>query len=276
MSGKLCQDEITSDDINDYLDESSDFVFELETLKLLSNLGFRTSHGGTYVDPIEGKIREYDIRARKDLPGYSIFLAVECKNIRPFHPLLLQRTPCTYEETKMDCFLNRPQKEPILPEYSQIPTTGEFVGRSATQVGRLDNQSKTFKCSDSEVYSKWTQAINSCFDSFKNSFNECYLSSNKLFIFLPILVVPDGHLWVADFDLKSLQREEPKRTDYSCLYLGQNLNFKPNENEQKYIYKELNFTINHIHVCTMQGISDFIEKNIYERAFNLCNKYSCS
>lgn len=65
IMSKLCQDDITADDINEYLDESSDFVFELEIITLLKDLGFATSHGRIYKDPIDGKMRESDIKARK-------------------------------------------------------------------------------------------------------------------------------------------------------------------------------------------------------------------
>jgi hypothetical protein len=271
---KLLQDEISIKDINNYLEESSDFLFELEILKLLKDMDFETSHGGAYTDPIEGKIREYDIRAKKELFGCSISLAIECKNIKSFYPLLLQRTPCTKDESGINFIINRhPNPSLTVFDHDYIPKINEFVGTSATQIGRLDDKSNSLKFSDSEIYTKWTQAINSCFDLVKNSFDEYYKSSNKLFIILPILVIPNERLWVVDFNTEKLQKSDPIKAEYSCLYIGQSLGFK--SDPQKYIISELNFTANHLHICTKKGLSDFIDR-IHQFVKDTTIKYGCN
>jgi hypothetical protein len=87
---KLKTDAIKASDIAEFLERSSDFSFEMAVLHELTALGFSCTHGGTYRDPITGKNREFDIRAKIiKAPSYNLTLAVECKNLRPNFPLLI-------------------------------------------------------------------------------------------------------------------------------------------------------------------------------------------
>ena len=62
---KLKNDPIDSTDLVEFLDTSSDFAFELACVKRLSELGYRCQHGGSYVDPVTKKARQFDIRAQE-------------------------------------------------------------------------------------------------------------------------------------------------------------------------------------------------------------------
>ena len=63
MSKPLSPDPITESDVKRYLNNYSDFSFELQVLKKFVDLGFKCSHSGTYEDPVTSKSRQYDIRA---------------------------------------------------------------------------------------------------------------------------------------------------------------------------------------------------------------------
>ena len=47
---KLKPDPIGQDDLIDYLNNQSDFAFEIQVLKALFEAGFSCEHGGTYTD----------------------------------------------------------------------------------------------------------------------------------------------------------------------------------------------------------------------------------
>src|SRR6478672_8217493 len=85
IMAKLKQDEITIADLVEFIEDQSDFGFEIQVLNALVNEQFECEHGGTYEDRATGKSRQFDIRA-KNLFGRARFrnrvrLAVECKNL---------------------------------------------------------------------------------------------------------------------------------------------------------------------------------------------------
>jgi hypothetical protein len=100
---KLKTDPITQADLAAFAANDSDFAFELRVLRQLRGLGFQCEHSGTYEDPVTGKFRQFDIRANKNFGNVQLAMAVECKNIRPYHPLLVSAVP----RTEAEAFHNR-------------------------------------------------------------------------------------------------------------------------------------------------------------------------
>lgn len=60
---KLKNKEISESDVLEYVEEQSDFAFELRVHRQLLACGFECEHGGTYEDPITSKIRQFDQQA---------------------------------------------------------------------------------------------------------------------------------------------------------------------------------------------------------------------
>ncbi len=58
---KLKTDPITPADLVEFLNTTSDFGFEIKVMKVLAGLGFKLKHGGTYIDPVTEKPRQFDI-----------------------------------------------------------------------------------------------------------------------------------------------------------------------------------------------------------------------
>ncbi len=54
---------ITDQDIEEYLRTRSDFELELFVYRTLRERGCKAKHGGTYIEPLSGKARQYDVRA---------------------------------------------------------------------------------------------------------------------------------------------------------------------------------------------------------------------
>lgn len=205
---KLKSDPITKEDISQYIEEYSDFSFEVAVLRSLSSLGFSCEHAGTYEDPITKKTREFDIRARKTLiddPAFKvrISLSVECKNLRANFPLLVHCMPREISE----CYLNlvwasAPAhyippyenamcikiKEDDCPYKKAVP-----VGKSCDQIGRKTNGELTGN--DGDVFEKISQAINAAFDLIKEAHYAADKETEVVTVVVPVLVVPDGRIW---------------------------------------------------------------------------------
>lgn len=72
---------ITAEDLTEYVTTQDDFGLELFVYAKARELGLSATHGGTYIDPVTEKLRQYDVRASAvQLPsGRRIDLAIECK-----------------------------------------------------------------------------------------------------------------------------------------------------------------------------------------------------
>ena len=79
---KPSQKEITAADLTEYLNKESDFAFEIRAIKELQKAG-DVLHGGTYMDAITGKPRQFDIRVMISKDRCMIRLAVEWGAIAP-------------------------------------------------------------------------------------------------------------------------------------------------------------------------------------------------
>jgi hypothetical protein len=60
---KIDEAPINKTDIQEYIQNHDDFALELYTYKLAREKGFSATHGGSYLDPLTNKIRQYDVRA---------------------------------------------------------------------------------------------------------------------------------------------------------------------------------------------------------------------
>lgn len=271
---KLKDDKITKPDLEDYLKQKSDFSFEMQILKLIKDEGFECEHGGSYEDPVTNKFREFDIRAKysPSIPRYrpnriNFHLAIEAKNLQPNFPLLISSVPRPKEESFHQIIISKHKSGPYSEnfgskKYGQVINidsvfsfyqTGEFVGKSSTQVGRREHDDE-LTANDSEVYDKWSQAVNSSFDLAQNSFlyssrNENHITAS---VILPILVVPNNTLWEVKYNTDGSQKSEPELVDKSSYYL-----------DKKYeigIRKGItNFSISHLEILTFGGFKKFIQ-----------------
>lgn len=235
---KLKSDPITQPDLIEYLDAHSDFSFEIKTLKALIGLGFTCEHAGTYDDPATQKPREYDIRATRQMGKRFLRLAVECKNLRPNHPLLVSCLPRRPEEAfhELSYSVNPETRPFVVPRglnaFALIPSSenvrlkgadslypiGDPVGKSCDQVGR-SNHDDEIVSGDSGVYAKWSQALSSADDltALACSDGASRTGDFALSFVLPLLVVPDDRLWQTIYDANGNRISDPKSVD-RCSY----------------------------------------------------------
>jgi hypothetical protein len=143
---------ISADDIGRYLDDRDDFDLELFAYRSLRERGWQAFLGGAYVDSNTLKPRQFDVRARM---GFShrreLYLAVECKSLSQDFPLVVSRVPRPDIEASHDVIRRWKRAEigdtAIAVEHSdpnhlKLYSTGEMVGKSATQIRWAENHKR--------------------------------------------------------------------------------------------------------------------------------------
>ena len=218
-----------ADDVKSFLEQSSDFGFEVATLKVLRDLNFRTLHSGTYTDQVSGKIRQFDIRAEALVnEGLHAHLAVECKNLREASPLVISRIPRKAEES-FDNLIYIPSSQKALTQHfpghgfhtdrfvlrresgEGIYTRYDYVGKNAAQI--FKNGKNEVSGKDSEVFEKYTQSLASAHAMLVELESRARMPSDQLHAILPLVVVPDKTLWVADYDSSGLLKSHEQVTN---------------------------------------------------------------
>lgn len=260
---KFREQPITSAAIREYLESQDDFALEMRICSLVSSLGYESSHGGTYEDPVTKKPRQYDVRACIESDDKRVDLAIECKSLKNSFPLVVSRVPRTSAESyhEVICSLERnggaiyqPNLSPcetLQIEYrhsSPIYPQGEPVGKSTTQVGV--SEKGEFVSGDAAVFDKWTQALGSLSELAGDAAWYRDHSEKGFFLtaLLPLLVVPDGTLWVADYDIDGVLIADPKSADETTLFMGRDF-WRPIAGS---------YNVSHLHVCTVSGATQLL------------------
>jgi hypothetical protein len=258
---RLQADEIKQTDIEEYLDNYSDFSFELKVLESLNNQDFQCLHSGTYMDPITGKSREFDIRAVLAGQSMRVHLSVECKNIRRNFPLILhctkRRTSESFHEL-VQVVGSQPSEMPTASVESSRVTrrclsdslypVGEYVAKSADQVGR--HVSGEIVATDGGVFDKISQAINSAQELISQAFE---VGGPAHTLICPVLVVPDDTLWQVKYDDNGSRLEPAQQIEQASYFIGKEWTFDR-------LVDLITYTLSHLEIVTFSGITKLIER----------------
>jgi hypothetical protein len=260
---------ITAQDIKQYIQTEDDFGLEVRAYRACLDQAFDASHGGTYDDPVTGKARQYDLRASyRGKKEFKVQLAVECKNLKPNFPLVVSRIPRAVNESFHEIIFSRKTSGKVITSGGDITHMSKSlrisgsneiyrmqdpVGKSTAQIGK--SQSGDFVSGDSEVYEKWAQAVASAHDLIIASVSDCKLCGADHFftITLPILVVADGTLWVADYDENGALKSDPKQVEECTHYLGK-------EYAIDSLPRQFTYTVSHLHILTFTGFQKMLKR----------------
>ena len=257
---------ITAADIKSVVLVEDDFGHEIRVGNILTNVKYpeiyyeptrvmRPDHGGTYIDHVTGKTRQFDYRCqivRGREISRSIFLAVECKNLNPDLPLVVCGRPRTDEES-YHIFIHLKIRPPNGSEFSLKKVDGfnsiykpdAFVGKSLLRLKKKQNE----LCADgdSEIYDRWSQAMASCHDLAKRAFKDKPSPKSCAFI-MPLVVVPDNSLWTVSYKSDGSLDGDPIQVDKCEFYV-----------EQKLLLSDMPPVIlTHIHFVTVKGLSQML------------------
>jgi hypothetical protein len=275
--GKPEPKEIDVSDMANYLKTESDFGFEIQVVNAFRCLGWDVQHGGTYIDGVTRKPRQFDLRVTGADPKRTVRLAVEVKNLKTTYPVLVSCLPRNPEESfqhvalslNLDyvTFADSPQRGRQIamranePDVRTLEITGanciysigEPVGKAVSQVGR-DSNGKFRSSDDSEVYGKWSQAISSADElvAMSSSDGERSEASICFSIVVPVLVVPDNTLWRCCFDFDGKPTIPPEQCKRVQLFIGKSCQYGG------YAYIGEPYTLSHLEIVTLSGIDTLL------------------
>lgn len=248
---------ITEHDVQDYFDNHSDFGFEVKVRDVLVRAGASYSHGGTYSDPTTGLRREFDFRVVKQMhrnpeSTCTLYMAIECKNLRSRRPLVITTMPRSESESNHS-ILERDK----YGTYQILKYTGSrsaypvnmLTGKNLVQIFKKPDGS--FDDGDEETYRKWSQAVQHT-EAMLNG--EIEINLRQRLAFVPVLVVPEGCLWVIDCTEKGerLRITNAKQCSY---YIGANLPAPKNPTEDE----RSSIRISHLEFMTPSGLMDYFQ-----------------
>lgn len=247
-------------------ENNEDFGHEMRVGAMLAAAGASNiRHGQTYVDPVTGKVRQFDYRfdIRGRETNKALFCAAECKNVQTNNPVIV----CGYRRIETEAFHeviasrfgrykvgNRMffQTDSSTTARTSVATAfgrGLFVGKSIIRGGGSARQN------EGEVFDKWTQALSSANDVVKDAMSAAKPTGGGVFlsVVLPIVVFPDKTLWTASFDQDGKLDDDPKQTDCCHFFVGQRYT---REAEAVGIYHP--YLISHISFFTIAGLNIFL------------------
>lgn len=274
----LHDDPITESDIEEYLNSYSDFSFEIQVLNKFLQLGFTCEHGGVYNDPVTDKSREFDIRALYTKGAMRLRLSVECKNLRNNFPLTLHclerkrsesynEVICTFDPEKLP-----ENSDVIIPaqrEFSRVVrlkilktlySLHEYVAKSADQVGRKQ-QDRSIISTDSGVFDKISQSINSAYDFVSEAQHLKIMSHSYFSLIFPVLVVPDNTLWQAKYDNQGVRQGKPELIKRASYFIGKEWWTGG--------IQGITYSISHLEIVTFTEIENFVKNYLLDHIDNL-------
>ncbi len=136
---------------------------------------------------------------------------------------------------------------------------GDFVGKSVARVG-VASSGGDFVCDDSEIFDRWSQAISSAHGliaSANSHFGDDEEAECAYWI-VPVLVVPMGTLWVADYDSKGTLLGAPKVADEVEIYL---------DHSPWKVGQMFSYTISHLHFVTPEGMLKLVDRVLMNARF---------
>jgi hypothetical protein len=248
-------------DIKAYLDQSDDFKFEIDVLRMCHGGGLVTSHGGSYEDPITKKNRQFDIRTQITKGLCTLKLAIECKNLRESFPLLVSRMPRREDESYHEVLLSSAARHRDFlidnnragadrREVKNLFQYKALVGKDTVQVGRT--QTGEFVGNDAEVFEKWSQAIGSAYDLIGASSTDHQRlgSACAATVIFPILVVTDGTLWAVDYSAEGGVLGDPHLVNECSIYLGKTISTA----------RGIDYKLSHLQIFTKTAFDGYLNR----------------
>jgi len=265
---------ITKEQIKDVVLGENDFGHEMRVGRILDPANIKYPfeeylrawfkvpiQGGTYVDPVSKKPREFDFRSKilgGSLPSREsriIHLALECKNLSDDCPIVVCGRPRARGESYHFHIGGEDgeRKAHKVAGASSLYKESAFVGKSLLRLKR-NSKSILIADNDAEIYDRWSQALASAHDLASEAVN--MKSSPRSYAFImPLVVVPDESLWQVAYHNTGTLEGDPVQVD-QCEY---------------YVAKEYSvgipFIISHIHFVTMKGLEKMLSELANRESF---------
>jgi hypothetical protein len=275
---------ITAQDVRHVIESADDFGHELRVRRVLrGHKEGRIRHGGTYIDPVTEKPRQYDLRWHVFHPaGFAVNLAVECKNVSTENPVVVSGLKRTSRESFhyiMESRIGGNFLAGNFPAYFDVASMGvvrrtlqpseiypadSFVGKSIIRIDRSETGKppntiiRYVGSKDQEIYDRWSQALASAKDLVFEArhYGGQYKLSHVFTVILPMVVLPNRALWCAEYDENGKLLDQPTEVDEGEFFVAREIEV-PGE------FAELPptvFNFSHIHFFTINGFANFLLK----------------
>lgn len=249
---------IIGQELREYITSQDDFAFEREVYHQAQGLGLVAEHAGLYEDPVTNKPRQFDVRASHAVRDHKICLTIECKGLSATYPLLVSCVPRSRAENFHEVLytdrVHGPSGSHTRVSHvggSRLYKAGDPVGKAMRQV-RRDNRGDL--TGGDEVFDKWMQALASAADMIAEAADQLSNGGTgkpRYAAILPVLVVSDDTLWVADYASNGRLQRDPFTVSEITFYLGRKYDL-PRE--------RISFTISHLHVCTRTHVGSLLRE----------------
>jgi hypothetical protein len=237
---------LSQSDLSRYVRDNSDFALEMAVLSSLRKMGIVAEHAGSYVDPVTGKLRAYDIRAHWIDGIRTLRLAIECKSLEAIAPLLIYATPRLASEAYHSVmFRYRIGGSMFIDVDSRagVYVVDEPVGRQPDQP-MLDSNGN-FKSNDTATFDKWIQAVNGCSDLVKASLHTPFSpGGGDAAAVIPMLVVPEQMLWQVSYHADGTIDQDAHMVDNATLILRHTWTHPGN-------FGPVNYSVSHLEIVTL-------------------------
>lgn len=249
--------------ISEALEQSDSFAFEMKILRRLKSYlpiqqrsRVEIGHGGVFIDPVEEKRRQFDIRADFEKDRCRLLLAIECKRLHESAPVVVSNVDRGSDES-FHCLIGTPSAGPRevrmyrTEKFSELYPYQHRVGKSIATLAAKDNKNPSL-ANDSGIYDRYAQAINSVESMLADACRRASVTHeltggmSQWLGALPMVVVPDGCLWTVYYDAAGNRMGGPEQSDSAELFLGR---------EVQGLYKSGRFVLSHLHVLTETGFS---------------------
>jgi hypothetical protein len=274
---------ITAQDVRRVIESGDDFGHELRVRRVLrGHTQGQLRHGGTYLDPVTNKPRQYDLRWHLFHPaGFGVNLAVECKNSsadtpvvvsglkrtnrESFHHLVESRMGGTFLVGKFRAVYDvRSMGVVRRRQVSELYPSESLVGKSIVRIDRSEAGKapntviRYVALKDHEIYDRWSQALASAKDLVLEArhYADHYKLPHLFTIVLPLVVLPNRALWSAEYNENGKLVDQPSEIDQCELFVAREIEV-PAEFAQQ---PSSVFNFSHIHFFTINGFADFLLK----------------
>lgn len=247
---------VSKEEVIDFLKSNDGFHLEMGVVRLLQQNGIPCEHGGTYSDPSSGKDRQFDVQATRQDDDNFLRMAIECKCISENSPIVVSRLKQSdFEEGYMVMSSTKAGTEEVFKTKRvacRLFSKSEWVGKSINQLNVIqESNARRIKPSDDQIFTKWTQSVSSATRLCSKMITDYQLlpmwATVAVSATIPILIIPDRTLWIANYNDKGELLEVSRDIDIANLYIGRKVQILDTE-----------YDLSHLLIITITGFERFL------------------
>ena len=224
----------------------------------------RCDHGGAFPNPSRGQTRRFAYRCALSNQGGQrrLFLAVECEKLPASRPLVV----CGIKRPEREAFDNLVRSHAkggpglggrvadivVRPGAVSFYPPGVFVGKSLLRLNLDEDPPGSLE--DSAVRDAWSRALDSAAELVEKACRvEVPVAPQFVYsAILPIVVVPDGALWLASYGGDGKLSAPPAQAEACEYFVGKEIEASGLLGRK--------FALSHVHFFTLGGFGAFFQK----------------